>query len=167
MKHPPDPTPVLVVLAVATLVISGYIRRLRRRRASRTIPWPLTVRPTVLTAVEQVLYRRLIEALPEYVILGQVSLRQVVDVRGNPRDWSLINRFDRLTLDFLVTSREFAPVVAIELDDSTHLLPDRRDADARKNHALQSAGLPLIRWSVRSMPDAEAIRQAVAEAARR
>jgi hypothetical protein len=52
-------------------------------------------------------------------------------------------------------------VAAIELDDVTHELGNRGRADANKSHALKSAGIPLIRWSARSLPDTAAIRATV------
>ena len=52
-------------------------------------------------------------------------------------------------------------VAAIELDDATHTRPERRDADARKAHALSSAGIPLLRWSPGQLPDLATIRSAV------
>jgi hypothetical protein len=47
------------------------------------------------------------------------------------------------------------------LDDVTHEGGDRRRADANKTHALKSAGIPLIRWSARNLPDTAAIRAAL------
>ena len=38
---------------------------------------------------------------------------------------------------------------------------EARRADANKSHALKSAGVPLIRWTARNLPDAAAIRAAV------
>jgi len=67
----------------------------------------------------------------------------------------------RLSLDFVVLTPDTGIVAAIELDDARHRHPDRQSADARKTHALKSAGIPLIRWSVRTMPDAMAINAAI------
>jgi very-short-patch-repair endonuclease len=52
-------------------------------------------------------------------------------------------------------------VAAIELDDATHERRDRLEADARKSHALRSAGVPLIRWDAKRLPDMAAIRAAL------
>lgn len=56
-------------------------------------------------------------------------------------------------------------MAAVELDDASHNGASRQDADARKAHALESAGVKLVRWHVKSMPDEVAIRTALAETA--
>jgi very-short-patch-repair endonuclease len=52
-------------------------------------------------------------------------------------------------------------VAAVELDDSTHTREAGRQADARKDHALKSAGVPLIRWNAKALPDTAAILAAL------
>lgn len=51
-----------------------------------------------------------------------------------------------------------------ELDDQSHQKAERQAADAKKDRALSSAGIRLIRWQVRAMPDLEAIKAAFADA---
>jgi Protein of unknown function (DUF2726) len=78
------------------------------------------------------------------------------------RDRAVWNRISQLALDFLIARPDTSIIAAVELDDSSHLRSDRQDADARKGHALESAGVPLIRWRVGKMPDVASIRAAVA-----
>jgi very-short-patch-repair endonuclease len=118
----------------------------------------------LLTEAEQVLYRRLQEALPSHIVFAQVQLLQVVRFKGRTRELSVMNRISQLSLDFLVVTSDTRVVAAIELDDSSHDRAERKASDARKTHALKSAGIPLLRWSVRKAPDAEAIRLAIASA---
>jgi len=72
------------------------------------------------------------------------------------------NRISQLSLDFLIARPDTSIIAAVELDDSSHLRSDRQDADARKGHALESAGVPLIRWRVGKIPDVASIKSAVA-----
>jgi hypothetical protein len=104
-----------------------------------------------------------VQALPDDLILAQVQLLQVVIFHGGRQTYAIFNGISQLPLDFLVLVGDTRPVAAIELDDSTHERPERRQADARKSHASKSAGLPLIRWDARSLPDFGAIRAAVLE----
>jgi hypothetical protein len=165
-KTPPfQITPVLLLLALLFLVvIAAALKRRRRRRGALDTPWPLERKPTLLTAPEQALYRRLVEALPDYRVLPQVQHLQTVRCRS--RDWRILNRISQLSIDFVVVTPETAIVAAIELNDATHNDVKRRDADARKAHALKSAGIPLLLWSVREIPDVEAIREAIAGGSR-
>lgn len=156
-------TDVLWIVAIVVLVAVAALARPRRRAAhGRDRPWPLEPTPTLLSEPEQVLYRRLVEALPEYRVLTQVQLARVLRFKRGQRDRAVWNRISQLSLDFLIARPDTSIITAIELDDSSHLRSDRQDADARKGHALESAGIPLIRWRVGKMPDVATIKSAVA-----
>lgn len=66
-----------------------------------------------------------------------------------------------MSLDFLIINSDTSIVAAVELDDVTHAREHRRQADARKSHALKSAGVPLIRWNAKALPDAAGILAAL------
>ena len=58
----------------------------------------------------------------------------------------------------MVCSRDATVLAAIELDDGSHEAPARIATDKKKSKATVDAGLKLIRWHVKSLPDAAAIR---------
>ena len=103
--------------------------------------------------------------LPQNLVFAQVQLSRFLEVRrGVPRQgW--FNRISQLSADFLILNPDTSVVAAIELDEASHERPSRREADARKAHALQSAGVKLIRWHVKALPDEAAIRAALADVA--
>ena len=141
---------ILWILLIAVLLVLAALGRLKRRRvAGLEVPWPLEPKRALLTDPEQVLYRRLVQALPHHIVLAQVQLLQMVRFKRRSPPYAVLNRMSRLSLDFVV------------LTPDTGRHPDRQSADARKTHALKSAGIPLIRWSVRTMPDAMAINAAI------
>lgn len=147
------------LLALAALALAWLGARLRAAEAAR--PWPYYAKKP-LSQPEQVLYRRLVEALPEHIVLAQVQLSRLLGVRASGREYrSWLNRIDRLSADFVVCHKDAAVLVAIELDDATHRRTARRKTDARKDRALGSAGIPVLRWNVKSLPDAAAIRAAL------
>lgn len=121
-------------------------------------PWPFHAK-RVLTRPEQVLYHRLVEALPGHVVLAQVQLSRFlgVDKGENIQSWN--NRINRMSADFVICTKDSSVVAVIELDDSSHNRKSRQDADAKKDRALAAAGLRLIRWKTSSMPTAEQIRR--------
>lgn len=154
----------LFALLIVVAVIAALLAKPRRRtKAGLREAWPLQPSPTLLTDPEQVLYRRLVQALPGHIVLAQVQLIQALQFRRGAWSPSVFNRICRLSVDFLVLKPDTSIVAAVELDDASHDRPDRRDADARKEHALWSAGVPLLRWHVGKMPDAAAIGAAVAD----
>jgi hypothetical protein len=129
-------------------------------REGRAREWPFCAKK-VLTRPEQVLYYRLVGALPDYIVLAQVQLSRVLGVKRGFNFMAWNNRIDRLSLDFLVCLKDSTAVAAIELDDPSHDRPDRQEADARKAFALRSAGVRLVRWSTKALPDERAIREAM------
>lgn len=91
----------------------------------------------------------------------QVQLARVLRFKRGQRDRVVWSRIGQLSLDFLIARPDTSIIAAVERDDSSHLRSDRQDADARKGHALKSAGVPLIRWLVGKMPDVAAIKSAL------
>lgn len=123
--------------------------------------WPFYAKKP-LTQPEQILYHRLVAALPECIVLSQVQLSRVLGVKKgfNFNQWN--NRINRMSLDFVVCLKDSTIVAAVELDDKTHEKALRIKADAKKEKALSAAGIALVRWNVGALPDVEAIRHAFA-----
>ena len=150
---------VLVLLFLAAVVI--VILKKRISSGSGDAPWPFYAKK-LLTPPEQVLYHRLVTAMPECIVLAQVQLSRVLGVKKgfSFNEWN--NRINRMSLDFVVCLKDSTVVAAIELDDKTHEKASRVKADAKKAKALSDAGITLIRWQVNALPDENAIRQVLA-----
>jgi hypothetical protein len=157
---------ILLTIIVFAGLLPAALALLRARGRSTSDAqgaWPFHVRKP-MTSPEQVLYFRLLQALPAHIVLAQVQLSRFLGVtKGQPsRPW--LNRIDRLSVDFLVLDKDASVVAAIELDDKSHERPDRREADSRKDRALAAAGVPLLRWNVARMPGRDEIVAEVASA---
>lgn len=137
----------LVAGALAVLVIAAGLAALRPK--PRTAP-ELTARPP-LTPREQAMYFRLVESLPGTIVLAQVSMGALVTAK-NRASWNAVSQ---KTTDFVICTRAFRVIAAIELDDATH--KRKKDADSRRDALLQSAGIRTIRY--RNIPDAETLKK--------
>lgn len=150
----------VVTLALLAVVIAVLVL-LKKRRSSGSgdAPWPFYAKKP-LTQPEQVLYHRLVAAMPEWIVLAQVQLSRVLGVKKgfNSNEWN--NRINRMSLDFVVCLKDSTIVAAVELNDKTHEKASRVEADAKKEKALSAAGVALIRWQFNALPDENAIRQA-------
>lgn len=148
----------LLLLGLLVAVVLVILKHLGLLAGRRPRPWPFYVKRP-LSQPEQVLYHRMIRALPEHIVLAQVQVSRVLGVKkgANFHEWN--NRINRLSYDFLVCSKDSTVIAAIELDDKTHELSNRASTDEKKNRASADAGLRLIRWHVRSLPSEELIRQ--------
>lgn len=144
----------LLFLIVVAILLLKYFSSVKQRARS----WPFYVKRP-LSQPEQILYHRMIRALPEHIVLAQVQVSRVLGVKkgANFHEWN--NRINRLSYDFIVCTKDSTVIAAIELDDKTHESPSRTSTDEKKNKASADAGLRLIRWHVRSLPSEEIIRE--------
>jgi very-short-patch-repair endonuclease len=157
-------TPSVVMLLLVGLVFLLSFLGIRKRRyrpaTGGSSPWPFYVK-RLLSQPEQVLYHRLVKALPDHVVLAQVQVSRVLGVRKGFgfNEWN--NRVNRLTYDFVICDKASTVIAAIELDDKSHESEHRIDTDAKKSKATTDAGLRLIRWHCKSLPDEMTIQREV------
>ena len=148
----------LLILVVLAIVVLAILKQRGMLSGGGESIWPFYVKKP-LSQPEQVLYHRLIRALPEHIVLAQVQVSRVLGVKkgSNFNEWN--NRINRLSYDFVVCSKDSTVIAAVELDDKTHESKARFATDEKKNKASADAGLRLIRWHVRSLPTEETIHQ--------
>lgn len=153
--------PYVLILGLAAFFILAIavMRALRGRPSdSHGSRAPLYAKK-VLDDREQMLYWRLVSTFPDHVVLAQVALSQVLRVeKGTKNRQSVFNHFRQLCADFVICERDFSPLAVVELDGLSHDHPQRASADSRKAHAVESAGLTLIRINVADMPSEAALR---------
>jgi Protein of unknown function (DUF2726) len=145
----------LLICAVVALVVF----KRRGLLGARDGPWPFYAKRP-LSQPEQVLYHRLVSCLPEHIVLAQVQVSRVLGVKKgfNFHEWN--NRINRLSYDFVVCSKDSTVLAAIELDDKSHESTSRAETDRKKDRATSAAGVRLIRWHVKALPDRAAIQAA-------
>lgn len=143
---------VIIVLIVAILAIKKA-----KSDGADSREWPFYQRKP-LSAPEQVLYFRLVKALPDHIILGQVQLSRLLGVKKGNNTQSWLNRINRMSADFVVCNKDSSIVAVIELDDASHNAEKRQQADAKKDKALAAAGIKIHRWQVKNIPNGEAIQ---------
>jgi very-short-patch-repair endonuclease len=148
-------------IALVVLIAAVFVAALLKRSSPGVVSWPLKPKP-VLSVPEQKLYWRLIEALPESVVLAQVQLSRMLQIDVRQGRQAILNRIDRKSADFVVCSKDLQPRVVVELDDASHAAAARRKADADKDAAVRGAGLHVVRFNVKSMPSIDEIRTAIA-----
>ena len=146
----------LLALAIVALAV------LKKRVASDGSggAWPFYLK-RLLSSPEQVLYHRLVSALPDHVVLAQVQVSRVLGVKKGFDFHQWNNRINRLSYDFVVCKKDATVLAAIELDDGTHESKSRARTDEKKDRATAAADLKLVRWHVKALPDQAAIRAAI------
>lgn len=147
---------VYVAVALSLVVLVALVAAVKGRRQGI----PKFTKRALMTRPEQVLFHRLVEALPGCIVFAQVQLLQMIRVGkgGNRQAW--FNKISRKSVDFVICRMDSSIIAAIEFDDPSHDEEKRKATDADKNAALEAAGIPLIRWKYRDMPSVDEIRTA-------
>jgi len=151
-------TTIAIVLAIAFVLYIAYNFLQRRQTKDDSIsnkPWPLGVNLNFLTQAEQSFLASLKTfAGEQYIICPKVRLGDAVFVRKGTdakERQTILNRINRKHIDFLLLSAStLRPVLAIELDDSSHQNASSRARDQVKDKALADAGLKVVRVPVRA-----------------
>ena len=148
----------LLIVVVAVVVFLAFLKA-KGQGSIGDQAWPFYAKKP-LSQPEQVLYFRLVQALPEHIILAQVQLSRLLGVKKGNNYQAWFNRINRMSADFVVCNKDSSIVAVIELDDATHQKEDRQAADAKKDRALASANVRVIRWQARAIPDVANIQSA-------
>jgi len=137
---------IFIILALF-IIISITISILSKRQQ-----YPYQLKQNYLTPAELSFFSVLKNAVQDkYEIVPQVSLKSIVNVKPNIRDfYTYFNKIDRKVLDFvLFTKSTYKPVLIIELDDSSHKLQDRKDRDHFVDKIAETVKLPVLHESAK------------------
>ena len=122
---------------------------------------------SILTYREGVFYNSLIGAIDEtrYQVFAKVRLADIFWLANEPENRKFHqNQIMCKHIDFLVCSKpSLAPVLGIELDDSSHKFPEHQERDKFKDTLFLSVGLPLLRLNLQSNYSSEFLRQQIKE----
>jgi very-short-patch-repair endonuclease len=152
---------IIFLLAVAIAVIAVLaVLKAKSQGGGADEVWPFYAKKP-LSQPEQVLYFRLVQALPDHIVLAQVQLSRLLGVKKGNNYQAWFNRINRMSADFVVCNKDSSIVSVIELDDTTHQKEDRQAADAKKDKALSSAGIRIVRWQAKAIPDIAAIQSTI------
>ena len=153
---------ILLAVAIGFLIIITALTK-KPKSGRRKVGFSYASQGTLLSQPEQVLYFRLVEAFPNHIVFAQVSMQMVVkpDASNPSEKSSLRNKISNKTFDFVICNKMSRIVCVVELDDSSHNKTNAIKRDNDKNMALQSAGIPLIRFDVKRMPTSMDIRQKI------
>lgn len=120
--------------------------------------WPYKRKP-LLTHTEQRFFALLHEALPEHQIFVQVALNQMIKVDGSYNWGKWYNRIAQMSVDFVIANDKGYIIAAIELDDKSHNSHSRQAKDAKKDKALNSAGIEVLRYRCEAMPSINTLQK--------
>lgn len=131
-------------------------------RGDELAVFPFSPMP-IMTPTEVIFFKKLQQAMPEYLIFGQVQLSRIIAPDEDETDKSFwLNRISRMSVDYVIVDADYqTTLLAIELDDWTHDNKHRQKADEKKDKALSSAGIAVLRFDSEQMPNVTQLRQEI------
>lgn len=118
----------------------------------------------LLSKAEKNFYDVLRLALNGKPVLLFVKVRLLDVIHPAEKNVSALNKVQSKHLDFLVCDKNYiSPLLAIELDDLSHVMLKRVERDNFLEAALASANLPLLRFPVQKTYDVSDVKQKIHE----
>lgn len=166
----------VIVLGASAVVLRGFALLIAHATAAKPaietdrIPVaagsapPAFVRRTFFfSASERSFYEALCRLAPEHTVFAKVRLSDLVRVQASGREfWERFKSISSKHVDFVLCDEQLAPVVAIELEDTSPLSAKRRIPDRVLEAVLESAALPIVRVPAQRGYENDEIRQLLA-----
>lgn len=101
-----------------------------------------------------------------YYVFSQVHLSTILDNKVKGQNWrGAFRHIDEKSVDFVICDKAYIkPLLAIELDDSSHERAGRQDRDAEVERIFKEVGLPLLRLANQNQYNKDEIRNQIFQA---
>src|SRR3989339_1698359 len=101
-----------------------------------------------------------------YYVFPQVHLSTILDNKVKGQNWrGAFRHIDEKSVDFVICDKAYIkPLLAIELDDSSHERAGRQDRDAEVERIFKEVGLPLLRLANQNQYNKDEIRNQIFQA---
>lgn len=149
---------VIFIIGLGKINDSGSIKKYTKRE------YRYTKKSCVITENELSFYKTLQEAVSGCIIIPQAHLSMFLEHRIKGQSWNgALNKIDRKSIDFLICTNDMSPLIAVELDDSTHNQPRRKERDNFVNSIISDAGISLLRFRTNEW-NSDLIKQRITQA---
>ena len=137
------------ILVIIVIICIRYKRRQRISGIEKPIKNLYRAAPSLLTPTEAQFYQTPREAVGPLAVI-QCKVRLADLLIAPPHDFAAFRRVSQKHVDFVLCERiTLRPLVAVELDDSSHKQASRIARDRFVDAAYASADLPLVHIPVR------------------
>jgi very-short-patch-repair endonuclease len=144
----------LFVLLVLIIVVLVLVSLLKGQQTGPAKEMTYETRNALFSPAERSFLGVLDQAVAgQYRVFGKVRLGDLIQpAKGYTKGQrtGARNRINQKHVDFVLCQPDtLAPVGAVELDDSSHQRKDRSERDDFVDRALESAGIPVLRFAAR------------------
>lgn len=145
----------IIIISIVVLLILAFIIRILKDKFDQA-EYKYKSREYLLSKAEQNFFNQLLQNIPENLyVQSKIRLFDVIKPNVSGRNFIMLrNKIISRHLDFIIIEKSSSKIVmAIELDDSSHLSVKVQDRDKFKDIALKSAGIRLVRIKTSSNYD--------------
>jgi len=118
---------------------------------------PYFRKKSLLNETEQLLFNRLVEAMPNHYIIAKIRLSDIIGVQKGDEWQAWFNKINRKGVDFAICDTSFAVLACIVVDRRTH----QQKTDV--SEALKAAGIPMLQIEADKIPSTEEINTLLKE----
>jgi len=141
--------PVIYWFFVSAAIIFTVFIVLKTTSSKKTASkYSYTKKKYLISRAEHEFYTALVSAVGnDFYIFAQVHLPTLIDHKIKGQSWQgALSHISRKSVDFVLCDKSYiSPVLAIELDDKSHLSEERQERDGEVERILSEAGMPLLR----------------------
>ena len=157
---------IFVVLIAIVFLISKYFPEIFPQNTKSKPLYNYKRKDFLITRAEHEFFDILIDVVGnQYYVFPQIHLCDILDNKVVGQNWkSAFRHINEKSVDYVICDKAYIkPLLAIELDDSTHQRTDRKERDGEVERILSDAGLPLLRFGNHGNFNKEEIRKVILE----
>lgn len=155
---------IFIVLIVIVFIISKYFPEVFSQNTKSKPLYNYKRKDFLITRAEHEFFDILVEILGnQYYVFPQIHLCDILDNKVVGQNWkSAFRHINEKSVDYVICDRAYIkPLLAIELDDKTHVQEKRKERDEEVERILSDAQLPLLRFSNHGNFNKEEIKNTV------
>jgi hypothetical protein len=134
-----------IFLYIFSIIIIGFIFYINYKESEEKAELPYKKKEWLMTKAEIEFYNVLKQVAGDrYYIIPQVKISSLVYVSGTKNYKTYLNKIDRKTIDFVLFNSQFSPIIAIELDDSSHNNLSRKERDDFVDKVMNAISLKIV-----------------------
>lgn len=136
------------IIPLGLLIVVKIIEEALRVEKSGNRTYQYKKREYLFTENELGFYQSLVPVAESrgLLVFAKVRLADIIEPQETKHWQAAFNKVRSKHIDFILCDDQFIkPMLAIELDDSTHQRVKRQERDHFVNEALKKAGVPILR----------------------
>lgn len=153
-----------IYLIIFFVVVAGLLFLLVFFLPKPRLYLPYLKKPYLLTKKERELFSILNECIPSnYYIFPQIHIASIIEVKKYEKEWQkYFNKIISKSIDFVIFDKEnISPILAIELDDNTHMYEKRIIRDEFVNNLFEEVQIKLYRIKTSSLDNRDALKKEI------